>query len=353
MPSPGHLLKRSAATEPVDVLFLVLPQTLLLDLAGPAEAFRLANQQRERQGLPPAFRLRYVSPEPRVTSSTGLGLGPLEPLPPLSGAQPTWVLLLGRPGTAPQVVDRQDAWLTARDWLGRQMPALLAAPPPGSPPSHRLITVCAGALLAADAGLLHRREVTTHHEMLDELAALAPTATVRANRLFVADGPVISSAGITAGIDLALHLIGQQLGEALAAAVAQVMVVFHRRGADDPALSPLLNSRRHLHPAVHAVQSAVMDSPHQPWTVASMAELAHVTPRHLSRLFRDHAGVSPRQHLEQVRHSLATQALACGLSVGQASEWAGFQSERQWRRAQQRRRAVDQPGPAGQAASKP
>jgi transcriptional regulator GlxA family with amidase domain len=205
---------------------------------------------------------------------------------------------------------------------------------------HRLLTVCSGALLAADAGLLAGRQVTSHHELLSELARLAPAARVCANRVFVADGPVWSSAGITAGIDLALHLIAEQLGEGLASEVAQVMVVFHRRGSEDPEQSPLLAGRRHLHPAVHAVQNAVVEAPGEDWTLERLAARAHVTPRHLTRLFQQHAGLSPRAHVEQVRLALATEARANRIGIAQAVSLAGFSSERQWRRALARRQAL-------------
>lgn len=320
---------------PVDVLFVVLPDTLLLDLAGPAEAFRLANQQLARRGRPPAFRLGYVGPEPSATSSVGLVLSSLAPLP-AELPERSWVVLLGRPGEATQVLRRQRAWLAVRDWLSRTVAPAIEAP--GGP--HRLLTVCVGALLAADAGLLGGRAVTSHHELLDDLCALAPAARVLGNRVFVEDGPLASSAGITAGIDLALHLVAQELGDALASAVAQVMVVFHRRGGDDPERSPLLAGRSHLHPAVHAVQSAVLEAPGEDWSLERMAALAHVTPRHLSRLFREHAGLTPREHVEQVRLALANEAKGAGLQTQRAIELAGFRSDRQWRRARGRAAAA-------------
>jgi transcriptional regulator GlxA family with amidase domain len=315
----------------VDVLFVVLPDSLLLDVGGPAEAFRLANAQLATQGKPPAFRMRFVGPEPSTPSSVGLTLSGLEPLPERV-TEASWIVLVGRPGSALQVVRGQSPWLTTRHWLAQVVAPLLA--PPDTP--HRLLTVCSGALLAADAGLLAGRQVTTHHELLDELTSLAPAARVVGNRVFVEDGVFASSAGVTAGIDLALHLIAQTLGEALASAVAQVMVVFHRRGADDPERSPLLSGRSHLHPAVHAVQTAVLDAPGEDWTLERMAALAHVTPRHLSRLFREHAGITPREHVEQVRLALALQAKRAGLHTKQAVEMAGFRSDRQWRRARGR-----------------
>ncbi|MGY0196311.1 GlxA family transcriptional regulator [Leptothrix sp. BB-4] len=329
----------------VDVLFIVLPDTLLLDLAGPAEAFRLANQNLARQGHAPLFRLRHAGPLAQTTSSVGLQLAGIEPLPDTL-ERPTWVVLMGRPGEAAQVVRRQRPWLDTRQWLARVVAPQLDMP--GTP--HRLLTVCSGALLAADAGLIGTRAATTHHELLADLARLAPAAQVRANRVFIEDGPLLTSAGITAGIDLALHCIARQGGEALAAAVAQVMVVFHRRAPDDPERSPLLACRSHLHPAVHRVQNAVAEEPARAWTLADLAEAAHVTPRHLARLFLAHAGVTPRDYVEQVRLAWCHEAMAAGRPLKQARELAGFSSERQWRRARQRARSQTPPGAGPEAA---
>jgi transcriptional regulator GlxA family with amidase domain len=320
----------------IDVLFLVLPDTLLLDIAGPAEAFRLANQALRRRGQPEAFHLRYAGPQAQASSSVGLLLAGLEPLPAVF-ARPTWVVLLGRPGEAPEVIGRGAVWLDARHWLTQTVAPRLA--PPGAVAGEvQLLTVCSGALLAADAGLLAGRQVTTHHELLDDLQALAPTARVQANRVFVDDGAVLTSAGVTAGIDLALHGIALVCGEVIAAAVAQVMVVFARRGVQAPQVSALLAHRDHLHPALHRVQDAVCDAPAAPWDSTRMAAVAHVTERHLARLFRLHAGVSPRGYVEGVRAALAGQALAQGQAERQAVALAGFSSARQMRQALERAR---------------
>jgi transcriptional regulator GlxA family with amidase domain len=323
----------------IDVLFLVLPETLLLDLVGPAEALRLANQQLAARGQAPAFRLRHVCAQPQVMTSIGLQLSGLEPLPDElpPGA---WVVLLGRPGLKDTLpVLQRNGWMGARHWLSTVVAPALARVTPAGADAHRLLTVCVGTLLAADAGLVGRRQVTTHHEHLEALAALAPQAQVCANRVFVVDGPLWSSAGITAGIDLALHCIGSVCGDAVAAAVAETMVVFQRRGADDPQRSPLLDGRNHLHPAVHRVQNAVCEHPGNAWDVPALAAVAHVTPRHLARLFKDHAGISPRDYVEHVRSGLAEQAIARGLPTAQAIELAGFGTDRQFRRARARRRA--------------
>jgi len=315
----------------IDVLFLVLPDTLLLDLAGPAEAFRLANQALELRHRQPAFRLRYVGPQAGAATSVGATLAAIEPLPG-GFERPTWLVLLGQPSGSESPLRRPlpRPWSDARRWLAR-----CVAPALGD--DLRLLTVCAGALLAADAGLLAGRRCTTHHEMLAQLQALAPSAQVLANRVFVVDGALASSAGITAGIDLALHLIGAECGDDVAAAVAQTMVVFQRRGPDDPQLSPLLAGRHHLHPAVHRVQDALCERPGAAWPLAAMAAIAHVTPRHLSRLFSVHVGRSPRQYLQAVRVAVAERALRAGQPPKQALNAAGIGGTRQWRRLRAQR----------------
>ena len=279
--------------------------------------------------------MRFVGPLREVASSVGLSLSQIEALPDALPPR-SWVVVLGRPGHAPEVLRRQPPWLAARDWLAR-----VVAPTLGD--DNKLLTVCVSALLAADAGLVGTRRVTTHHELLAELAQLAPAANVQANRVFVEDGPLLSSAGITAGIDLALHLITRECGPAIASAVAQVMVALRRRGPQDTQRSPLLAHRDHLHPAVHRVQDAVCAAPSSDWTAQRLAATAHVTPRRLARLFHAHVQLSPRAYVEHVRRGLAQHALASGASTADAAQLAGFDSARGLRQALNRQAAA----PAG------
>jgi transcriptional regulator GlxA family with amidase domain len=310
----------------IDLLFIIAPHSTLLDIAGPAEAFSLANLHRAVRGLPPRFSLRFCGPMPTTPTSVGLELAGLEPLPPALSA-PTWVILVGQPSA--RLTPVTPAIAATAQWLNRTLHEPLLAV--GTP--HRLITICTGTLLAARAGLLANRRCTTHHELLDALRALAPQAQVVGNRVFLVDGPLASSAGITAGIDLALHLIAQDCGEALAAAVAEDMVVYLRRSMRDPELSPFLVHRRHVHAAVHRVQDAITAEPEHNWNMAALAALGHVTERHLLRLFTDHAGVSPLHYLQAIRLERARQSLEHGASVTQAAEAAGFRSGLQLRRA--------------------
>lgn len=306
----------------IDVLFLLLPDSLVLDWAGPAEALRTANALMRKQGKAAPFALRFLAPRPESTTSVGVRLAGLEALPAALAPHASWVVLVGQIG-ARIGVDSPDT-RALLDWL---RPLQLV------PGRLELVTVCAGAVLAAHAGLLAGRRATTHHFHLDELQAVAPGCDVVRNRVFVEDSPVYSSAGVTTGIDLMLHRIGAVCGPALAAQVAQTMVVALRRGPQDPELSPFLAYRSHMHPVLHRVQDALSQSPQSDWSVPAMAALAHTSPRHLTRLFVEYAQIAPLQYLRRIRLAVAQAALASGDSVTQAAAAAGFSSDTQLRRA--------------------
>jgi transcriptional regulator GlxA family with amidase domain len=310
----------------IDVLFVIVPHSLLLDIAGPAEAFRLANQHRERLGLPPRFRLRFAAPNAMQDTSVGLSIAGMEALPQ-ELSPTTWVVVVGQP--TEHLGDVTPATTVTARWLNRLLSDSLRE----NTGDRRLVTICSGTLLAARAGLLGRRRCTTHHELVDALRALAPQAKVVANRVFVIDGPIASTAGITAGIDVALHLVAEECGEALAASVAEDMVVYLRRSDRDPEQSPFGMRRGHLHATVHRVQDAILGEPERDWNMAALAQAGHTTERHLLRLFVEHARVSPLQYLQAIRLERARQALEHGASVTRAAEVAGFRSGLQMRRA--------------------
>ena len=306
----------------VPVLFVLLPNVLMLDLAGPAEVLRLAAQSDDPAAID--FDLQYVSPVPSLQTSIGLPLAGLAPLPP-SLAPGTLVVLVG--STSKVSMAQQQAFESASGTLTHWLQSVFA------PSGERLVCVCAGALSAARAGLLDGRQCTTHHALCAALQALAPKARVLENRLYVTDGPVSCSAGVTAGIDLMLHLLAELAGPRLACSVARDMVVYMRRSGADPQLSAWISGRNHLHPAVHRVQDAIAAAPCDAWTVTRMAELACTSSRHLARLFHEHVGISPLDYLHTLRITVARELLmASSLDMETVAERAGFGSARHLRR---------------------
>ncbi|WP_130100013.1 GlxA family transcriptional regulator [Siccibacter turicensis] len=300
-----------------DVWFVMLPGMLALDMTGPAETFSLA---------PEHFSLHYIGPEREAATSLGLTMGGIAPLP---DALPPGSLLV-----IPGVSDSRDQFDTpqaeaVRRWLTRQQPALQRG-------DMSLVCICSGALLAARAGLMNGVQCTTHHDVIARLKTAAPQAIVRDNRIFVEDRGIWSSAGITSGIDLSLHLIHRLYGPRAALEVAREMVVWFRRSGDDPQLSPWLRYRNHMHPAIHRAQDLLTATPQDDWSLTTLADCVHVSARHLTRLFQQHLGISVRDYLEQLRLAVAEQCLLQGQGIEQAARAAGFSSPRQLYRARQR-----------------
>lgn len=301
---------------PQAVYFLMLPNALSLDVSGPAETLRLAG----------AFSLRYISPLPQITCSIGMTLSQLQPLP--ARLEDGAIVVVPGARDSRSDFDHQAAE-QARHWLAALQPDLRQQ-------RITLVCICSGALLAAQAGLLDGYQCTTHHDVIERMRQQAPAAQVKENRIFVEDRNLYTSAGITAGIDLALHLINRQCGAIRAMEIAREMVVYFRRSGDDPQLSPWLRYRNHLHPAVHRAQDVMAAEPEAEWSVPQVAEKAHVSSRHLARLFRSHVGISVREYHEQLRLAVAQQRLQQGYGLEKAALAAGFSSGRQLRRAQQR-----------------
>ncbi len=297
-----------------DVWFVVLPRLVLLDLAGPAEAFRIAGRK-----AGDGYKLHFVSPLRSVAAAIGLQIAELEPLPERLPAE-SIVVITGLSGAK---IDLQDsATLRVISWLRS-----------GATDPHMLVCVCAGSVIAGKAGLLDGRECTTHHDHIDELRAVAPRARVLDNRIFVEDGPVLTSAGVTAGLDLALHVIGQQLGARVASEVARDLVVYLRRSGSDPALSPWVQHRNHLHPAVHRVQDAVMKRPAASWTANDLSAVACTSPRNLARLFAEHAHCSPLDYVQLIRFAFAKELVGQSrLDLEKIAARAGFRSAQHLRR---------------------
>jgi transcriptional regulator GlxA family with amidase domain len=301
------------AAPPREVVFLLMRNLIFLDLAGPADVFRNANSR-----VPGSYRLRFVAPRSSVALAGGLVFAGCEPLP--ARLAPGTVLVVM--GSADDSIDPRDpATREIIDWLRRTAGSAL------------LMCVCAGSVLAAHAGLLAGRECTTHHFFIEELRRVEPRAHVLENRIFVKDGPVFTSAGVTAGLDLALHLIGEQLNVRVAADIARALVVYMRRAGTDPALSPWVMHRNHLHPAVHRVQDAVSRDPTAKWTLADLSSVACSSARNLSRLFAEHAGCSPHEYVDLIRFALAKELIMqTRLDLKRVAERAGFNSAQHLRR---------------------
>lgn len=302
--------RTSPPPQPEHLWFLVPPGVHLLDLAGPAQV--LTHPQLG------GARPHYVALSNQLCSAQGLQLQ-LEPLP---GSLPprSWLLVIGCHRSAELL--RGDCGRELANWLSQLQPQ-----------ADLTACICSGTLLAASAGLLDGRRCTTHHQLLDQLRELAPRAQIQENRLFTHDGDLWTSAGIASGMDLCLYLVSQYWGHSVANEVARDLVLYHRRSGGDPQLDVRLRHRNHVNQRLHQLQDRILQEPGHPWTVRELAGRAHLSERHLSRLFREHLGLSLKNYLQQVRLAHAEQLLReGGTTVDRVAEAVGYESARQLRR---------------------
>jgi len=267
------------------VIFVVLPEVEILDLAGPLQAFWEVSRVRG------TCRIRVCATRDRVETSQGIGLAGLVPLPDDPGD--ALVIVPGMPYAATEKIDRRvTRWLASAARAG----------------AH-IASVCTGAFALGEAGLLDDRRCTTHWSRTGELARRFPRAKVLEDRLFVTDGNVTTSAGIASGIDMALAFIEQADGPIVAAEVAREMVVYLRRDGAKEQSSVYLDYRTHLHPGVHRVQDWIVQNPENRATLDELAGIAAMSTRSLTRTFREATGISVHAFTTRVRTELARTLL--------------------------------------------
>jgi transcriptional regulator GlxA family with amidase domain len=291
------------------VFVLLLPEVHLQDMAGPVQVLD------EAARLGGDYRLSYCGVERQVRSAQGLQLANLEPLPRVDASDLVLV-----PGMSSATLDHLGHVPT--QWL-------LEAHRVGA----RVASVCSGAFALARAGLLDGRRCTTHWKLVDRLRREVPDAEVLDNRLFVEDGGVVSSAGVAAGIDMALALVECDHGPLVASRVAREMVVYLRRSGDREQLSVYLDHRTHLHPGVHQVQDFIVQHPDKKPRLGELARMAAMSPRNLTRVFSRATGVTPKQFASRVKLQVARDLVDDPQrSVQAIASSCGFDDARQLRR---------------------
>lgn len=212
-------------------------------------------------------------------------------------------------------------------------PGLLTLIRQASTQTRRLAAICTGAFVLGDAGLLDGRRVTTHWMHARELQAQFPNSAVDVDRIFINDGPIWTSAGMSAGIDLALALIEDDLGHDVAQAVAKKLVLYHRRAGGQSQFSVLLE----LEPKSDRVQSALTYAKrnlHRPLTVEELAEAARLSPRQFSRVFHAETGQSPAKAIENLRVEAARVMMERSRHpIDVVADQTGFADRNRMRRA--------------------
>lgn len=295
---------------PRRVAFLIFPNFQLLDAAGPISAFEIAERYR-----PGSYELRLIAPKAGpVASTSGITLNAMA-----MGRAPAidTLVISGGEGTRPAAVE----------------PRILKFVAACGAASRRVASVCSGAYILAATGLLDGRCATTHWTRSRDFARRFPRVDLNADRIFVKSGKFWSSAGITAGIDLWLALIAEDLGESVARQVAQQLVVYYRRPGGQSQFSTLLELERadgRFAPLLDHVRSNLRDR----LSVEELAAKACMSPRNFARVFQSETGVSPARAVMRLRAETArAQIESGGASVQEIARNCGFGDPERMRRA--------------------
>lgn len=280
--------------------------SMSLDIIGPMQVFATANDVRARQGLAPFYVLTLLAGQAgAVTTSCGLQIQAQQAWRECRPSGNCTVLVPGGDG-----VDQAQQDDSLRRWLRQAEPVV-----------QRLGSVCSGALVLARAGLLNGHTATTHWCRIDELRGTYPSITVDPDRLHTYDAShpqyrhIFTAAGVTAGIDLALALVEDDLGSAMALAVARHLVMFVRRPGGQAQFSPLLTPEPSHAPRLASLLEWIPGQLGGDLSVERLAEQSCLPPRTLARVFQRELGTTPARYVAQVR----VQAAATLLGQRQAS----------------------------------
>jgi transcriptional regulator GlxA family with amidase domain len=296
------------------IAILAMPGVQLLDVSGPLDVFAEANVQGARE----VYELVVVSTEREIRSSSGVCLVADLVIGRSDGRKFDTVLVAGRPNAAEVQTDRRT--LT---WLCRE--AKLA---------RRYGSVCTGAFMLAEAGLVNNKRVTTHWAVADELHRRFPSLTVDMDAIHVRDGKVRTAAGVTAGLDLALALVQEDLGRDLAMRVAGQLVMYFRRPGGQLQFSRRGQAVPVGRSALQEAQRWIAAQPDADHSVERLAARIGVSVRHFSRLFRTEVGMTPARWVELARIGAARNLLEQGqMSPKRVAGLCGFANADTLRRA--------------------
>ena len=313
-------MKRSAPpSRPLRIALFAYPGVQALDLSGPLEMFaRTTRLLRDEGRAHPGYSLAVVSTGPGpIAASSGFRFLPDTTFRALRGGVDT-LLVVGGQGVNALIGDR-----SVLGWLRRMAGRV-----------RRIGSVCTGAFLLAEAGLLDGRSATTHWSRAAELARRYPRVRVEEDRIWVRDGNVYSSAGVSAGMDLALALIEEDLGAEVAVAVARAMVMYLRRPGDQSQYSAPLRLQAAQTPSVRELVAWAAEHTASDLSVPALARRVGKSPRHLTRVFRKELGIAPAEAIEQLRLEAARRALQqSSAGLEEIAARCGFGSAEVLRRA--------------------
>lgn len=302
------------ASRPKTIGILALPGVQMLDVAGPLDVFAEANVQSGRQAYAPSV---VSTVKGHIVSSSGLRIVPDMTLGIRQPAVFDTLLVAGAPHLGETPAD----------------PALLGWLRNYAPQSRRFGSVCSGAMILAETGLLDGRRITTHWAVAEQLARRFPKVRIEIDALHIRDGRLRTAAGVTAGLDLALALVEEDLGREIAKQVASQLVMFFKRPGGQLQFSRRGEANPVGRSALQEIQRWVIAHPAADASTTMLAARVGLSPRHLARLFRREIGMTPATWVETIRIDVARQMLETGERPKQAAAACGFSDIDTFRRA--------------------
>jgi len=304
-------------SKPGKILFLLLSRTHLLDLGGPAQVFYEANQIGDL-----GLEIGFASPESDTDSEQGLRFTGLQQPESVSLLPGDFIIIPGidfasfRSGELNRDVER------VKEWLKRQSAA-----------GVRIASICSGSLVLAEAGLLDGMSCTSHWKCIDYLTEQYPEVRIHSDRLFVKDRNIYTSAGMTSGMDMCLAILEELYGPILTSKVAREMVIFLRRDRDSSQESIYLDYQTHFNPAIHRVQDYIISHPGENPGLDTLAGIANMSERNLTRTFKDVTGHTITEFKHEIKIGLAKTLLNNpSYTIDTVAKKCGFSDPRQLRR---------------------
>jgi transcriptional regulator GlxA family with amidase domain len=324
--------KKAVASEPVvigqprRIVILGLPPVDALDVIGPAEVFASANYLHAGASVPYQLELVCVGSDKQLQSETGIALlGHRTLEQERQEGKPIDTLIVA---SGFKSIENLNAG--AIEWLRKRSKAI-----------RRVCSICVGAFALAEAGLLDGRRATTHWRMAQRLAELYPNVEVDPNPIWVKDGNVYTSAGVSSGIDLALSLVEEDLGDEVVVNIAKNLVLFLRRPGGQAQFSVSLQSQAAAGSSLDELCTWISENLHTDLTVEILASRLSTSVRTLIRLFQRELDITPAKYVENVRVEAVARALELGArSMDEIARCYGYRSVDVLRKAFIRRTGV-------------
>ncbi len=288
---------KKTPTRKKQLVFLILPASSLLDFAGASQVF----QEAIEQGLD--AEIKYCTYEKNLRSSSQLPLGNIEHYSFLQPGDGDVVFIVSAHSSyslSPKMNPNKELlhWIITSHQKGATVCA-----------------ICTGAFLLGKTGLLDNRNCTSHWRMTQKLQEKFPLARVHENILFIEDARIITSAGATSGIDVALHLLCQMKGEHFTYNISRELVIYNRRSGSHEQQSIFLSHRNHLHQAIHKIQDWLVENLSNKKSIADLAEMANMSERNFTRVFKKETGVTVNDYItslrkEKIKHLIKSKDLS-------------------------------------------